>query len=72
MAVKKKTEELVEESVEVEEIEEVKEVEEEEVYTPESEEKQAFRGLIEKYKEQNPIKYAEKAERLLAKLKAMK
>lgn len=65
----KKKEEIVEEVVgEVEEIEEEEEI----LNLPESEEKQAFREMIEVYKEQNPEKYAEKAERLELKLKEMK
>ncbi len=59
----KKKEEIV-----VEEEEEVLE----ESPVPESEEKQAFRELIEKYKTQNPKKYAEKKERLEEKLNQMK
>ncbi len=50
-------------------IEEVEEVEEPII---ESEEKQEFRLLIEKYKLQNPKKYAEKEETLLEKLNSMK
>lgn len=37
----------------------------------ESEAKKDFRKLIEKYKEKNPIKYAEKAAALLEKLKQL-
>jgi len=40
--------------------------------TIESEEKVAFRELIAKYAQQNPVKYAEKKERLEAKLNQMK
>jgi hypothetical protein len=62
-------------------IEEVKEVKtfddcecegEVEDITMESEAKQKFRLLIEKYKLQNPKKYAEKEEALLEKLNEMK
>jgi len=38
----------------------------------ESEEKKAYRELIERYAEQNPVKYAQKKEALEAKLNAMK
>lgn len=59
---KKKIETL--EEVEVEEVE----VEE---YIPESEAKKDFRELIEIYKAQNPVKYAQKKEALEKKLNAM-
>jgi hypothetical protein len=42
------------------------------VVMPDSDKKQAFRALIEKYKTQNPAKYALKKERLEKKLKEMK
>jgi hypothetical protein len=51
-------------------IEKVEEIQEPEM--PESEEKQAFRLLIEKYKEQNPVKYEQKKETLEKKLNLMK
>lgn len=70
---RKKIETTVEETPEVEETLEVEEVEEvEEEYYPESEAKQVFRELIAKYKEQNPVKYAQKKEALERKLNAMK
>jgi pyocin large subunit-like protein len=55
-------------------IEEIKEeiIEEVEESIMESEAKQEFRLLIEKYKLQNPKKYAEKEEALLEKLNEMK
>jgi hypothetical protein len=55
------TEEITEETLEVPM----------EVETLESEAKQAYRELIEKYAEQNPTKYAQKKEALLEKLNQM-
>lgn len=39
---------------------------------PESEEKKKFREVIEIYKAKNPVKYAQKREKLEAKLNSMK
>jgi hypothetical protein len=46
--------------------------EEVETYIPESEAKQEFRMLIQKYAAQNPVKYAQKKEKLEQKLNSMK
>jgi hypothetical protein len=43
----------------------------EESFEVESEEKQAYRELIENYAKQNPVKYAQKKEALLEKLNSM-
>ncbi len=43
----------------------------EEVVEEESGAKKAFRALIERYKEQNPAKYAQKEAELLAKLEKL-
>jgi hypothetical protein len=61
---------IVEEIVEEEVVEEVDE-ELKESFEVESEEKQAYRELIEKYAKQNPVKYAQKKEVLLEKLNSM-
>ncbi len=65
--------EPVEETEAVEEIEDAEETTEAEESTePESEEKQAYRELIENYAKQNPVKYAQKKEALEGKLNEMK
>jgi hypothetical protein len=58
----------------IQEEETIEETTEEEVetYIPESEAKQEFRMLIQKYAAQNPVKYAQKKEKLEQKLNSMK
>jgi hypothetical protein len=53
------------------EVEKLEEPVEEESFEVESEEKQAYRELIENYAKQNPVKYAQKKEALLEKLNSM-
>lgn len=68
MARKKKTEEILNESEQTVEATEVANSGE----TQESQEKTAFRNLIEAYKIQNPAKYEVKKEELLAQLNSLK
>lgn len=71
MARPKKIKEVIETTPEVVEVTEVIINEEVSVESAESTEKKAFRLLIEKYKEQNPVKYELKKEAFEAKLKSL-
>ena len=55
----------------IETVEEIVETKVETVEATESEEKKAFRNLIEAYKVQNPTKYETKKEELLAQLNSL-
>jgi hypothetical protein len=71
----KKDEEIIEteeETAETEEVEETEEEEKEEIPEVLSERQIKFQKLINKYKVQNPKKYALKKEALEAQLKALK